>query len=724
MTRVLALCLGVALALACAGPEDPLDEIRALQSRGRFAPTVDPLRKLLDEDPSRTEASFLLGVALLNTGNSGLAVWPLRRAAESPEVAVDAGLLLARALLESRSAPDAVKAADAVLALEPDNANALVLRSQARLATGALEEGLADIERVLELDPDNLAVLVPRVTALISLQRIDEAEAALETARERIEIAQQNVPRDMRARLCLARGSFAFEKGEREAGEAQYAECLEQFPGDPLVVSEAVAFYHRLGQRDRATEILRQAFEETGDAFFRAALARRLGSLGDRDEELRLLRQEAEERPNAASWFAVADTLVRRGRYDEAVEAFEKAVAASRNPSPKLRFAYADTLVQAERYEDARRAVQQITQPELRALIRGRILLGEGDARGALASFEEGLRLWPNNPAARYLAGQAAERLGDYERAASEYRESLRAGPAQTHAGLLLARLYSARGDHEGALEALRRYIEANPRDPEVILEAIHIAHRGRLHNIAAEGLERLRGLPGQEAVAVAEEAGLVAAGPGPARGVEVIERSGLDLSDPENAPALDRMLALLAAQEEHARGAALADAAVAAHPDAAVFHALRGRARAAAGEPTEAARAAFERALELDPASPVALVGLAELEAAAGSTQAAVALYDRAAAAQPGEAAAGLAAARLLIDAGETDAARTRLEELLEQHPREAEAALALADLLADAGDLERALALAERAAWLRAPEAEASLARIRALRGDGEIP
>ncbi len=712
----------VAIGVACNRSEDPLAGIRDLHAQGRFAGTVDPLRKLIDEDPARSEAHLLLGVALLRTGEAGLAVWPLRKAAESPEHAVEAGILLTRAMLETRSSPDAVTTIDRVLAIAPENVDALELRAEAHLGTGSPLKALDDIDRVLLLDPNNLGVLVPRVLALIAVERIDEAEKALETAREQLGAAGDEIAPAARARLCIARGLFAFEKGEAEAADAQYEACLEEFPTDPLAVSEVVGYFDRTDRSERATEILRGALERSGNAAaFRVALARRMGAQGDAEGELRLLREEAEERPSAASWFVVADYHVQRDEFDAALEAFERALAAGPEPSPMLRFAYADTLVQAERFEEAMAVAEGIEQQALRELIRGRVLLGQGDAKGALAAFEAGIRVWPNNPASRYLAGQAAERAGDFERASSEYRESIRAGAGQTKAGLAVAEIYAVRGDHAGALDALRRYVQTHPDDPEGYLVSIRIAHGAGQHAIATEGLTRLAALPGQAARARAEEAALLAADQGASQAVQAIERSGLDLTDPASAPALRALLAQLAALGDHSGAQRRLAAALAAHPEAAVFHELRGRALRSAGRPPEVAREAFERALELDPGHAPALLGLAELSAQAGAREAALALYDRAAEADPDDPAPAHAAARLLLDTQESQEAERRLEELLERHPREADAAHELARLLAERGELDHALELAERAAWFHAPGADETLARVRGLRDQG---
>ena len=250
-------------------------------------------------------------------------------------------------MLESRTAPDAIPVIGEILEREPENIAAIVLRIQAYQATSRNEDALVDIERVLELEPNNGAVLVPRVTALIATEQIEEAEKAIEDARELIDSTDGEVDPSLVAMLCVARGLFAHEKGDSEVAEAQYEECLERFPVQPFVVQEAANFYQMLGQRERAIEILEKALEQSGNSVFRMALAERMRRFGEAEEQERLLRAEAEERPSTTSWFTLANFYVGRDEFDEALEAFDHALALSPNPPESLLFAYADTLVQA-----------------------------------------------------------------------------------------------------------------------------------------------------------------------------------------------------------------------------------------------------------------------------------------------------------------------------------------------------------------------------------------
>ena len=714
-----ALALALLLPLAACGPAETktdLGPIHALHEQGRYRETLDDLRKHVDADPSDSEANLLLGTALFQSGEAGLAVWPLRRASEDPRFTVPASLLLARAMLDSRTAPDALPVINRVLELEPENLNALALRSRAHLATGKLVDGLADIDQVLERDPGNMAALIPRVTTLISLELIDEAELALATAQERMADTDEEISDAMKARLCIAGAMFSFEKEELDLAETRYAECLATYPRNVLVVTETAAYYDRSERAEEATQLLRDKIEQTGSSYFRLALARRMGALGELEEEEALLREEAEQVRSGQAWFALADLYVNRENFEAAILAFEEAVAAERSPSSMLRFAYADTLVQAERFDEAREVAATLEQAALRDLITGRILLAEGDPAGALEAFTRGIRLWPNNPSGRYLAGEAAEGAGDFERAMSEYRESLRANPGFTRAGLSLAELQAIRGQDGLAINSLNRYLSSRPTDAEALILSARIAHRTGRHNMAANALSRLAAIPGYQAVAAAEEAQLLAADQGSELAVAAIERAQLDLADPANLPALEELTRHLADAGLHEDALERVAGALESHPEDVAFLTLEGRVRERAGQ---SPRTAYERALDLVPDYAPALAGLAALAEADGDLESALELLGRAAAAFPSDPQAAIDTARLLAALQRNEKSVEKLTTVLRDHPRESAAVVQLAELLVDMGELERAESVAERASWLGAPEAESVLERIRSLRG-----
>jgi tetratricopeptide (TPR) repeat protein len=387
------------------------------------------------------------------------------------------------------------------------------------------------------------------------------------------------------------------------------------------------------------------------------------------------------------------------------------------------RFAYIDTLIQADRFDDARRELDTIEQEEMKDLLKGRLLLATGDPHGALRAFESGIRLWPNNAGARFLAGVAAEQIGDFDRAIEEYREALRRRGEQgsTDAALHLARILAGKGAPRAAFSAIHTFLRSYPANTEALLLAIHLADELSQPELVAQGMSRLVAT-GHAPMAMALQIAILAGRSGHQAAIDSADKSGLDLTDPENAVALGALLEQEAALTQHEKAKARIEAALDLHPDAAAFHELAARVLLAAGGPVEEARASYERALVLNSEHAGALAGLAELSASEGARDEAIALYGRASAADPDETDYERAVIELLQAAGRTEDAERRLTALVLRNPRDARAAFSLAKSLFErGGDPDRALSYAKRAAYfIEVAEAPELLGSIHLERGE----
>ncbi|MGH7338619.1 MAG: tetratricopeptide repeat protein, partial [Myxococcota bacterium] len=219
------------------GPRDPLERVRQQQDvKGDFQGSLEPLRSLLAERPDDPEVQFRYGSALIATGDSGFAVWPLRKAIESPKWVERAGLPLAGTLLATGAFDEAVDVCSRVLEQKPDLVPALLLRAQARVMSRRhYEDALADADRVLELDPDNFEALGPRAVSLLALERIDEAAKVIDELDR--QYRDDSLGLHGSPALCMARATFASEKGERELAEERFDACVEQFPTEGMVLT-------------------------------------------------------------------------------------------------------------------------------------------------------------------------------------------------------------------------------------------------------------------------------------------------------------------------------------------------------------------------------------------------------------------------------------------------------------------------------------------------------
>jgi tetratricopeptide (TPR) repeat protein len=726
--RVAALLALLVASLAACGSSDPVAQARELQRDGRFEESLAPLREQLDERPDDPEAQYLYGHALVQTRQISLAQFALRKAMESPDWLVPAALELAAAEILTDNAEGAVEVSTRILEVEPDHLDGLLLRARAQVMTRqGYEPALADAERVIELDPGNFEASMLRTVSLLGLDRIEEADAAL--AELESTAPEMDLGPDDSARFCAMRALFARERGEMETAESRFDTCLETYPADFLVVKEALEFFDGRQRPERSLEILRAGLVEAPTAgVFRRALADRLRRQGEvADAERTLLDGTELENPflAAESWVDLGNHHHALGDYSAAASALGRAVEIQGEHDPQLLFDYADALVMAERHDEALEIARRMEVSPHRDLVMGRVALDQGQAAEALEHFAAALLLWPDNEVARYYAALAAERTGDFDRAIAEYRYSIRGDPMSTDARVRLARLYEAEGEEELALSVLYHDTGRNPAGPDAeILAARVTARLGRARQLRSvlAGLAR-RGALGPS-IAAAAEGARVRLGPAAAADwVLAVDR--LDLTDPRSADALRVLVACLDEADRSGEAVELTRKALAKHPEAAVFHAIHADALRASGAPAEEVRAAYLRALELDPDhSAAAQIGLARLAAEAGDADVALDYYARAAANQPDDATALFASAELLISLERRPEAERQLEQALERDPYDDRSAARLAALLLErSADLDRALELAQRSARFGGGStAEALVARVRERRGESE--
>ena len=527
--------------LGCEGASD-LEDVRRLQESGRYEESLEPLRRGLERNPDDSELHYRNGVALVQTGSLTQAVWSLRKAMEDPEWIQRAGLLLASAGLRAHNHEMALEAIDRVLDDHAEDVDALVMRANIEIALRSrFEDALEDAERALDLDPDRRDAQVARLIALLGLERAVEAGEAL--AEIELEADDESIDPRTAAQLCAGRSVFTKEKGDLEGAADSFRRCLESFPADSQVVDTALAFYDESGEGQRATEVLRRMLEEKPRALsYRSQLAARLRAdgKGSEAEQLLLEATEIHEQAPDAAWVEVARHHAALEDYPAMATAYERAVDVAREPAPELRFVAADALLLANRIEDALAVGKQLPLPMHRDLIVGRVHYERREMKQAFERIEASLRLWPENPGARYYAALAAERLGDFDRAIEDYRYAIRSNAAATDARYRLAMLHEAEGRFELAVAAASSADGRVAPDVEAKLIAIRAAASGGLQDRVKPLLRSLRGedaLQTRGLVALAEGTNIRM---GPAAAAELlVNAENLNLAHPGNAELL-----------------------------------------------------------------------------------------------------------------------------------------------------------------------------------------
>jgi tetratricopeptide (TPR) repeat protein len=683
------MCVFCGVALIDCSSEDSFDEIRTLNAEGRYLEAIDRMQPMLEAGDGSPELDYLYGVACVRTGRSSIAIWPLRRAREADGFEVRAGIELARAGLMSGDDRLAIEAATRVIELDPEDGAAYALRAEASLRAGDEEGALRDVALALAANPaaeGDLQLL--RLRGLIEEGEIEQAGALFDALEARRAAGELELPGP---RYCLARAVFASERGEAELGQELLQACIDEYPLNPLVMAESLAFFDAHGEVERSLQVLRDVLaREPRAAPVRHELAARLRARGDEDAAEQLLVEGTRLEPPAIAaqaWRSLAGHHFELQDHTRAAASWDRFMALTPQPDDEARMAWVETLALSGQFDRALEIAPTLPEP-FRPLAMGRIRFEQRRPAEALAYFDAGVRAWPDNPVARYYAGQAAERAGDFDRAISEYRHAIRAGIGGTDAGLHLGLIHLAEGRREPAMMALGHHLGAHPDDVEAMVVVFAVLSERVDGRAARAQLARLSTLPGGRARALAAAARVTAGREGPAAAVTLLEGAGesVDLLAPENAPALYALIEQLAAAERAEEARAWAERALAAVPEAASARAASGLALELTGGSPAAALADDQAALAADPDEVVALLGAARLEAERGETATAIESFAHAArvtSRRDIRSHAVLEMADLLAASGQVDGAIAALEDQLWTDPVDVAAAARLAALL-----------------------------------------
>jgi tetratricopeptide (TPR) repeat protein len=718
------LAAAVLFFLACASSvEDRLAEVHALQDAGQFSESVEPLRQVLAKNPDQGEANYLLGLALVQTGQPSLAVWPLEKAMADPAQSMTAGLLLGSAFLRLEAYEDAARVATKVLEQDPARVAALKVRAQALLGANQREEALKDTTRLRELTPEDYAALLMHATILAELDRMEEAEKAHEDLET---LVAKGSDAGLVARACLARATFFKDNLKDEArAEAHFRECIEKAPTDPLALRLVTQFFDERKRSDESTAIWEKALKEAPENLqIRGSVAARYEAQGKADQARATLKEGVELLGTAPAWYALSEFERRTNHSDKAFEAIEQAIAVAPGGKDNLNFFKADLLIDLNRLDEAETLANSLSEASFRDLLHGRILLVRGDAMGALATFDIGLKRWPNNAGGRYLAGIAAHRIGDFARAESEFREALRVDPAATDAAYALASTLLAQGRYKDAADNARSFVanRGGSRRDGYLLYILAATHLRKYEDArrTADALARA-GFPKEADVARAQ---IELEATGPDAALRQVKAGNIDLGDPASESLLRSVADRLIAADRVREAYDLASASVAKHPDSASLHEIQGLLLVRLGRDGEG-QAAFQKALEIDPNYGRGKASLAGLAVKAGDLPRALALFDEASKATPTDVGPAYAAAQLTLSSGDVAGARARLEEIVKRDAGHAGARNDLAWLLSQPPnpDLDRALVFAEEAHRIDgSPEITDTLAWVHLQRGQNE--
>jgi tetratricopeptide (TPR) repeat protein len=380
---------------------DLLQEAQKAIERQEFAAAVEPLQKVVAEQPGFAYAHFQLGYVFTALKRWDEAKSAYERAAALDPKMAEAHLNLGLLLLD-RDPVAAVQPLERAVELLPAQSRPRFLLGYARERAGDLPGAVQAYEGAETLDPRDYETEFAFGRALLLLNRAAEAEKKF---RRSLEIKSDSAP----ARLGLA-DSLA-QQGSPEAAAA-FRAYLELKPED----------------RDARLELARFLFTQKE---YRAALAE-------------LDAAQAGQQPSLDALKLRADILIAQSRWDESIAVLERALALQPR-NAVLRAGLGRIHMQKRDFLSAERELKAALAVDPRLADAWRDLSATyylaGNCPAALAALEQLARLETPNAGSWFVRATCYDRGGQLAEAVEAYQKFLDADESRNQSQELQAQV-------------------------------------------------------------------------------------------------------------------------------------------------------------------------------------------------------------------------------------------------------------------------------------------
>lgn len=460
---------------------------------------VDALRRVVDQNPSWSQARLALAQALSDANQSEAAIETLKPAAEeeprlnatlgqfyeragryaeaaeaytkalaAAPTSRDLKLRLASVLLSAPGRENAAKAVEILSPLvqqNPKDVRALYLRSQAHRRAGNLAAAESDGRAAMAADRTSVSGAFALAQVLAQQHRHADVIALLEPI-----VAAPG--RGAEIVTLLQYLSFAYQSmGQHQKAIDALVRAQTLTPDEPTVDLYLIQAYLGAKKYADAAALAAEAQKKYPNQQRITRLhARALFKTGAASRALALLEANVKANPDdSGAYLALADMYADAGRVDDAVKLLDRA--SERIPKDaSLPFQQGSILEKADRFADAERAFQRALELEpdnadaLNYL--GYMLADRGQRLDDAVRFvTRALELDPNNPSYLDSLGWAQFKRGDLAPAEQNLTRAAAALPRnsviQDHLGDLLARL----GRTKDAASAWTRALEGDGDD-------------------------------------------------------------------------------------------------------------------------------------------------------------------------------------------------------------------------------------------------------------------
>jgi putative PEP-CTERM system TPR-repeat lipoprotein len=554
---------------------------------------------------------------------------------------------------------------------------------------GDLKSAMIQLKNAVEKSPENGEARIQLGSLELSMGDYASAEKEFRKARSSGVAADRVLP--LLAKAMSQQGKFKEILEDVTPEVAAKSAPLLTLRGEALLAT---------GKADEAKQAFDQALTlnaNAGDALL--GLARYAIAKQDRDAAERYINEAVAKDTKNPDVFMAHGTMLRtQGKADEAIAAFDKALALDpHHRTAHIEKAYID--ITRGKFPEAKTEIDAAEKnaPGNLLVIYTRALyeFSQGKYQAAQDALQRVLKVAPDHMPSILLAGASELNLGSLQQADQHLRKYLENNPNDVYARKLLAQVQLKSAQPNDAAVTLAPALKSAADDPQVLALAGETYMQVHDFNKASAYLEKAAALA-PKAAGLRTSLGLSKLAQGDqARGLSELEMA-TEL-DPKSAHATMALVQTEISLKHYDKALAAIDALEKQQPENPQVLTLRGAVNMVKGD-IPAARAALDKAVALQPTFIPAVQNLARLDLVEKKPDAAKQRYEKVLQKEPNNADAMRALGVLALMQNHPDEATTWFEKASNSNPNAVGPAVTLGRHYLRTGQPQKAQTLARK--------------------------
>lgn len=406
-----------------------------------YADAIEYFTWEVQKDKDATDAYYNLGEIYIGAGRYDEAIEIYRRVLEIDYLDEKANLGIVMSEIQLKKVDNALLELDRIIENDEDFTEAYLYRAVIYNLSGEKEKAAEDLDKVIELEPDNVEAWILRSGILVELNRYDEGTKGYEY------IISNFADTDEINEIYRIVTALYYEMGEYTKC-AEYADkVLEANLKDAEIIAMRAESHLALEEYTAATEdymLYIQAVGQTDEAYNSLGHCQYLAQ--DYENSLESFKTAHELSPSGQASYNMALALTALQRYEEAIEAYDEAIALDENNTKlyKLRaYVYGDmqnfekTIKELEFYLD-------MEPDDTEALFNlGLSYYNNQEFESALDVFTRLIAIENTNYEAYYYRGVCYSVLEEHTNAVEDYKMALSGDflPAECNYNIAIAYL-------------------------------------------------------------------------------------------------------------------------------------------------------------------------------------------------------------------------------------------------------------------------------------------